>query len=69
MRDRLIKLLGDFPIFHSTMKERWMPEAVERLADHLLSEGVIVPRFKKWDKIYYISAVGNIIENKVYYVG
>lgn len=45
MRDRLIELLGDFPIFHSTMKKRWMPEAVERLADHLLANGVIVLPF------------------------
>ena len=56
MRDRLSELLGDFPIFHSTMKERWMPEAVERLADHLLSEGVIVPKVKIGDKLHELSA-------------
>ena len=46
MRDRLIELLGGFPIWHSTMKEIWMPEAVDRLADHLLANGVIVPPYK-----------------------
>lgn len=57
MRDRLIELLGDFPIFHSTMKERWMPEAVERLADHLLAEGVIVPPCKVGDKAYHLTGI------------
>ena len=42
MRDRLIEVLGRFPVWHSTLKERWMPEAVEKLADHLLANGVIV---------------------------
>ena len=55
MRDRLIELLGDFPIFHSTMKERWMPEAVERLADHLLAEGVIVPPCKVGQTVYVLT--------------
>ena len=48
MRDRLIELLGKFPVFHSTMKERWMPEAIERLASHLLAEGVIVQAQGHW---------------------
>lgn len=55
MRDRLIELLGGFPIFYSTMKERWMPEAVERLADYLLANGVIVPPCKVGDTLYVIS--------------
>ena len=55
MRDRLIALLGDFPIFHSTMKERWMPEAVERLADHLIANGVIVPPVKVGDNLYDVT--------------
>lgn len=66
MRDRLIELLGDFPIFHSTMKERWMPEAVERLADHLLAEGVIVPPCKVGDTVYVTDVVyGKICECEV----
>ena len=43
MRDRLIELLGEFPMFRKPMKEAWMPEAIERLADYLLAKGVIVP--------------------------
>lgn len=47
MKKRLVELLGDFPTFHdTTLKERWLPEAVERLADHLLANGVIVPPYK-----------------------
>lgn len=72
MRDRLIELLGDFPIFHSTMKERWMPEAVERLADHLLSEGVIVPPVKLGSnlKVYIpITGTTNVLETKVFGIG
>ena len=64
MRDRLIELLGDFPIFHSTMKKRWMPEAVERLADHLLSEGVIVPKVKIGQAVYQL-AHGYVEEERV----
>jgi hypothetical protein len=47
MRDRLIELLGNFPTFgERTLKDKWMPEAIERLASHLLAEGVIVPPCK-----------------------
>jgi hypothetical protein len=54
MRDRLIELIGEFPIWHSSLKDRWMPEAVERLADHLLANGVIVPPCKVGDTVYCI---------------
>jgi hypothetical protein len=54
MRDRLIELLGDFPVWHSTLKENWMPEAVERLADHLLAAGVLVPPAKVGSDVYVI---------------
>ena len=43
MRDRLIKILGDFPVFRGILSEKWMPAAIVRLADHLLANGVIVP--------------------------
>ncbi len=45
-RERLIEMLGKFPLWPSTMGERWMPEAVERLADHLIANGVVVPPMK-----------------------
>lgn len=52
MRDKLIKLLGDFPVWHSTLSERWFPEAVDRLADYLLENGVIVPPLKIGDIVF-----------------
>ena len=55
MRDRLIEVLGRFPVWHSTLKERWMPEAVEKLADYLLANGVIVPPCKVGDVVYYVN--------------
>lgn len=60
MRDRLIESLGDFPVWHSTLKDKWMPEAIERLADHLLANGVIVPPFsaKVGNKVYRILCRG-----------
>ena len=56
-RERLIDTLGEFPVWHSTLKERWMPEAVEKLADHLLSNGVIVPPCKVGDVVYFLDAI------------
>lgn len=76
MGDRLIELLNQINFDYceecvcaSEDGYKGAPDLAEFFADRLLAEGVIVPRFKKGDKIYYISAVGNIIENKVYYVG
>ena len=52
MKDRLTELLGVFPTWHKTLKDQWFPQAVERLADHLLANGVIVPPCKVGDKVY-----------------
>lgn len=49
MRDRLVELIGNFPTYGGTLKEKWWGEAVERLADHLLANGVIVPPCKVGD--------------------
>ena len=53
MRERLIELIGDFPTYGGTLKEKWWGEAVERLADFLLANGVIVPPCKVGDKMYF----------------
>ena len=42
MRDRLIKILSAFPVWGKTLKDQWFDKAIERLADHLLANGVIV---------------------------
>jgi hypothetical protein len=55
MRDRLIELLESFPTFGGgSLKEKWMPEAVERLAQHLLANGVIAPPCKVGDTVWCI---------------
>ena len=55
MRDRLIELLGSFPTFGDrTLADKWMPEAVERLAEHLLAAGVLVPPAKAGSDVYVI---------------
>ena len=57
MRDRLIELIGSFPTFgERTLCDKWMPEAIERLADHLLAAGVIVPPCKVGDVVYKVVA-------------
>jgi hypothetical protein len=61
MRDRLIELL-DIIIQPGE-------KTLGDIADHLLANGVIVPQVNVGDKLYYISGVGKIVENKVYYVG
>ena len=60
MKDRLTEILKK--CFKST-------NSIEELADKLIAEGVIVPKVKKGDTVYYISASKNIVKNKVYYVG
>lgn len=58
MKDRLIEILGDFPTFGgTTLKQTWMPEAVEKLANHLLSEGVIVPPCKAGQTVFFYTCV------------
>lgn len=52
MRDRLIKILSAFPVWGKTLKDQWFDKAIERLADHLLANGVIVPPCKVGDTVY-----------------
>lgn len=54
MRDRLIKILSAFPVWGKTLKDQWFDKAIERLADHLLANGVIVPPAMVGDKCYRI---------------
>ena len=54
MKDRLIELIGAFPVWGKTLKDQWFPEAVERFADHLLANGVIVPPCKVGDTVYVL---------------
>ena len=56
MKDKLIEKLNSFPTWlDTTLKERWMPEAVERLAKHLLGQGVLVPPCNVGDTMWWIA--------------
>ena len=60
MKDSLIKILNAFPVWGKTLKDHWFDQAIERLADHLLANGVIVPPCKVGDTVYFVSR-GEII--------
>lgn len=42
-KKQLIQILNKFPTWRDqTLEQKWMPEAVERLADHLMKHNVIL---------------------------
>ena len=42
VREKLIDILGEFLLWPSKMKNVWMPKCIEKLADHLITNGVTV---------------------------
>lgn len=53
MRDTLIELIDDF--IHNVDLKHWYSEELdEKLADHLLANGVIVPPCKVGDTLWFI---------------
>lgn len=44
-REKLIEVLGEFLLWPSKMKHVWMPQGIEKLADHLIANGVTVQRW------------------------
>ena len=64
MRDRLIELIDDF--IHSIDVSHWYSEELdEKLADHLLANGIIVPPCAAEDTVYWISSDGHIVKSKL----
>ena len=53
MKDSLIKILNAFPVWGKTLKDHWFDQAIERLADHLLANGVIVLPCKVGDVVWW----------------
>ena len=51
-RDRLIELLK---------QPKEIDEGIEALADHLLANGVIVPKYKVGDTVWYITGIHRTI--------
>jgi rubrerythrin len=54
-REKLIEVLGEFLLWPSKMKNVWMPQGIEKLADHLLANGVVVREKGKWTEHQYTS--------------
>ena len=67
MRDRLIELVDAF-VEKVDIKEWYSEELDERLADHLLSEGVIVPPVRVGGNMYTLNR-GRVKEWKVCFCG
>lgn len=58
MKEQLKKILGDFPVWHATLNDSWLPEAVDRLADYLIENGVVAPPVKVGQTIYILWSGG-----------
>ena len=42
VKEKLVEILGEFLLWPSKMKNVWMPQGIEKLADHLISHGITV---------------------------
>ena len=42
VREKLVEILGEFLLWPSKMKNVWMSQGIEKLADYLISNGVTV---------------------------
>ena len=42
VREKMVDILGEFLLCPSKMKNVWMSQAIEKLADHLIDNGVTV---------------------------
>ena len=42
VKEKLMEILGEFLLWPSKMKNVWMPQGIEKLADHLIGNGVTV---------------------------
>ena len=45
-------------MWHATLNDNWLPEAVDRLADYLIENGVFVPPVKVGQTIYVLWSGG-----------
>ena len=57
MRDRLIEIIKDLPYGQYPFSHYGPIGLIERLADGLLANGVIVPPCKVGDKVYYLDDI------------
>lgn len=51
VREKLAEILGEFLIWPSKMKDVWMPQGIEKLAEHLIAHGVTVQEHGYWETV------------------
>ena len=42
VREKIVDILGEFLLWPSKMKSVWMSQAIEKLSDHLIANGITV---------------------------
>ena len=69
VREKLVDILGEFLLWPSKMKNVWMPQGIEKLADHLISNGVTVQKCGYWVSVIDCANAGvycSVCHKKVY---
>ena len=56
-RERLVELLSKAPIGYTTLDNKYYKSTIEKIADNLLENGVIVPPVKVGQTVYYIGGM------------
>ena len=71
MKDRLFELLNEatFGVNENTLADYLKKETIDRVADYLLANGVIVFPCKVGDTVYWYNMGGEIVEAKVKMLG
>lgn len=52
--EKLVEILGEFLLWPSKLKNVWMHKAIEKLADHLIANGVTVQELALPEEEYYV---------------
>ena len=69
VREKLIDILEEFLLWPSKMKNVWMPQCIEKLADHLIANGVTVQECGYWVSLTDCANAGvycSVCNKKVY---
>ena len=69
VREKLVEILGEFLLWPSKMKNVWMPQGIEKLADYLISNGVTVQSCGYWISLTDCANAGvycSVCHKKVY---
>ena len=58
-RERLIEIINNTKIRSRTLGDLFYKSLIEKIADHLLANGIIVPPVKVGQTVYYIGGIYN----------